>query len=38
MQGILWDEAVSATNRDERRGEVDRLLLDHNVIAARRAA
>ena len=38
MQGILWDEAVSATNRDERRGEIDRLLRDHNVIAARRAA
>ena len=38
MQGILWDEAVFATNRDERRGEILRLLRDHNVIAARQAA
>ena len=38
MRSILDEQAAFATNSAERRGEIEGLLRDHNVIAARRAA
>ena len=38
MRVILHEQAAFATNPAERRGEIEGLLRDHNVIAARRAA
>jgi hypothetical protein len=38
MRNILWEQAGYATNPAERRGEIDGLLKDANVMAARVAA
>jgi hypothetical protein len=38
MRKILNEQAGHATNREERRGEIEALLTDPHVIAARCAA